>query len=228
MSYNSFSLPPEMSGGNATDNYLFYYTYDNLNDVLGHWEQLINHKIVEGPTQWQPPSEGNTNYIRTGPLITSTKSFFDDGDTQSWTNFLSSAIATWDQQDWFSEPPFQASGPSTLPASPQDETVPDSSGQSTDMSSTPRRKRLVRKTNHGQVASDRILECTAKRRKSEGRFRCEARNCGQTFTAKHNLLNHANSHEGWKPCKCDRCGKRLGTPTTLRRHIMNLHGEGAI
>jgi len=73
------------------------------------------------------------------------------------------------------------------------------------MSSTPRRKRLVRKTNRGQVASDRILECTAKRRKSEGRFRCEERHCGQTFTAKHNLLSanfYADSKVIAEICKC--------------------------
>ncbi|EDR05895.1 uncharacterized protein LACBIDRAFT_302525 [Laccaria bicolor S238N-H82] len=172
--------------------------------------------------------KSNTDYIHTTPLVAPTQSFFDDPGTQYRPDFLSSAIATWDQPDLSFEPPFQASGPSTPLVFSQDESVPESPGQSTDISSTPRRKRLGRRTNRGQVASDRILECTAKRRKSEGRFRCDARNCGQTFTAKHNLLNHANSHEGWKPCKCDRCGKRLGTPTTLRRHIKNLHGEGTI
>lgn len=136
------------------------------------------------------------------------KSFFDDPDTQFWTDFLSSAIATCDQPDWSFEPPFQASGPSTPLSSSQDESVSDSPGQSTDMSTTPRRKRLVRRTNRGQVASDRILECTAKRRKSEGRFRCEARNCGQTFTAKHNLLSanfYAVSRVIAEICMCRSC-----------------------
>uniref|UniRef100_A0A0W0FSE2 C2H2-type domain-containing protein n=1 Tax=Moniliophthora roreri TaxID=221103 RepID=A0A0W0FSE2_MONRR len=69
-----------------------------------------------------------------------------------------------------------------------------------------------------KVATETVLQASSKRRKKKARFRCNIVGCGQTFTSKHNLTHHANSHRGVKPYRCEECGKRFTTSSDCKRH----------
>ncbi|KAJ3732437.1 hypothetical protein DFJ43DRAFT_310094 [Lentinula guzmanii] len=69
-----------------------------------------------------------------------------------------------------------------------------------------------------QVASDALVTAATGRRKNEATFHCGVPGCKATFTAKHNLNNHLNSHFGIKSFRCPRCERDFGTPHVLRRH----------
>lgn len=66
------------------------------------------------------------------------------------------------------------------------------------------------------VSSEKIRIASEKRRKKSGRFICSL--CGNTFTEKHNLINHTNSHRGLKPHPCERCPSAFGVISSLKRH----------
>ncbi|KAJ8088508.1 hypothetical protein PM082_022581 [Marasmius tenuissimus] len=66
------------------------------------------------------------------------------------------------------------------------------------------------------VAKPTVLEASLARRKKEGKYSCHL--CSATFTEKHGVTNHLNSHYGIKPHECARCGKRFGTTHTRNRH----------
>lgn len=70
------------------------------------------------------------------------------------------------------------------------------------------------------VASRAILQASTVRRKKSADFRCtyNPEKCNATFTAKHNLTNHMNSHMGIKPHTCKYCGHGFTTSGTARRH----------
>ncbi|KAH8291847.1 hypothetical protein KR054_001420 [Drosophila jambulina] len=44
--------------------------------------------------------------------------------------------------------------------------------------------------------------------------------CGKTYSSKHTLAWHMNSHTGERPLKCKVCNKGFAGPTALRRHEM--------
>ncbi|KAF9018188.1 hypothetical protein BDZ89DRAFT_1074121 [Hymenopellis radicata] len=73
------------------------------------------------------------------------------------------------------------------------------------------------------VASEAVKKASADRRKHAAPHKCEK--CGQTFTAKHNLINHGNSHAGLKPFKCKYCPGTFGTSGVLARHVKKRHDD---
>ncbi|KAF9260013.1 hypothetical protein L218DRAFT_1003109 [Marasmius fiardii PR-910] len=76
------------------------------------------------------------------------------------------------------------------------------------------------------VASNKIVDASFKRRKKpteKARFVCPI--CQHNFTAKHNLNNHMNSHNGVKPFKCDVCKQTFTTSGTAKRHQNNCTGK---
>ncbi|THU81383.1 hypothetical protein K435DRAFT_693689 [Dendrothele bispora CBS 962.96] len=66
------------------------------------------------------------------------------------------------------------------------------------------------------VGSDKILKASGDRRKNDAKFKCPI--CGNSFTAKHNLTNHLNSHNGIRPYDCKACGASFTTKGTFQRH----------
>ncbi|ESK86961.1 zinc finger protein 208-like protein [Moniliophthora roreri MCA 2997] len=68
-----------------------------------------------------------------------------------------------------------------------------------------------------RVAKDRVIRAARERRKTEARFTCGL-GCGQTFTARHNLTHHINSHLGVRRYTCRTCGKSFVTPCDCKRH----------
>ncbi|KAJ7158482.1 hypothetical protein C8R46DRAFT_1109313 [Mycena filopes] len=66
-------------------------------------------------------------------------------------------------------------------------------------------------------------EARSTRRNKPEMFICEI--CGNTFTARHNLKNHINSHNSVKVFKCEDCGQSFGTAAVLNRHKRNCRGS---
>ncbi|KAJ7592781.1 hypothetical protein C8J56DRAFT_482706 [Mycena floridula] len=69
------------------------------------------------------------------------------------------------------------------------------------------------------LASDKIIAASNKRRKHQARFSCDI--CGQNFTARHNLQNHLNAHDGVKNFACKFCDFRAVTAAVATRHETN-------
>ncbi|KAJ7830898.1 hypothetical protein B0H14DRAFT_2806081 [Mycena olivaceomarginata] len=55
------------------------------------------------------------------------------------------------------------------------------------------------------VASKKIRMASDKRRINAAIFKCTYPDCSSTFTARHNLTNHLNSHQKIRPYSCKRC-----------------------
>ncbi|KAJ4479196.1 hypothetical protein J3R30DRAFT_2730982 [Lentinula aciculospora] len=75
-----------------------------------------------------------------------------------------------------------------------------------------------------QVATERVLAASRKRRGQikPGAKLLDCHLCGGTFTARHNLTNHINSHYGTRPYICiPQCGRAFGTNHVLKRHKKN-------
>jgi hypothetical protein len=66
------------------------------------------------------------------------------------------------------------------------------------------------------VGSDKIKKAASSRRVHQARFACDL--CDATFTARHNLNNHMNSHTGEKPFACQWCDQRAVTQAVILRH----------
>ncbi|KAL0575490.1 hypothetical protein V5O48_006475, partial [Marasmius crinis-equi] len=66
------------------------------------------------------------------------------------------------------------------------------------------------------VGSAAITSASRRRRTKSVAHKCHY--CNSTFTARHNLKNHVNSHLGIRPHICQRCGRRFGTKHVLTRH----------
>ncbi|KAK1236381.1 hypothetical protein PQX77_000365 [Marasmius sp. AFHP31] len=73
------------------------------------------------------------------------------------------------------------------------------------------------------VAKPTVLEAALARRKKPGKYRCHL--CPATFTEKHGVTNHVNSHYGIKPHQCTRCDKSFGTTHTRNRHVKTCRGS---
>ncbi|KAJ7814182.1 hypothetical protein B0H13DRAFT_461703 [Mycena leptocephala] len=76
--------------------------------------------------------------------------------------------------------------------------------------------------NLPQVASPAGVHAGNLRRKKEVQFYCKY--CSAGFTAKHNLRNHLNSHEGKRPHVCVSCSVSFTTRGVRRRHEKTCKG----
>ncbi|KAJ6512727.1 hypothetical protein C8R45DRAFT_961168 [Mycena sanguinolenta] len=74
---------------------------------------------------------------------------------------------------------------------------------------------------HPEVASQAGVHAANLRRTKPAKFRCDI--CSHTFTTKHNLTNHCNSHAGIKPYACRLCGDRFTTRSVQTRHEKKNH-----
>ncbi|KAF7332425.1 C2H2-type domain-containing protein [Mycena kentingensis (nom. inval.)] len=68
-----------------------------------------------------------------------------------------------------------------------------------------------------EVASKKIRQASNARRLNAAAFACPLPTCSSTFTARHNLINHINSHNKHRPHKCP-CGMAFTTQGVLNRH----------
>ncbi|KAJ7158403.1 hypothetical protein C8R46DRAFT_1109101 [Mycena filopes] len=68
-----------------------------------------------------------------------------------------------------------------------------------------------------EVSSKKIREASSARRINIAAFNCPLATCGATFTARHNLTNHVNSHNKYRPHRCP-CGLTFTTQGVLNRH----------
>lgn len=68
-----------------------------------------------------------------------------------------------------------------------------------------------------EVASKKIRQASDKRRINAAIFHCPLETCPSTFTARHNLINHINSHNKYRPHSCV-CGLSFTTQGVLNRH----------
>ncbi|KAJ7679169.1 hypothetical protein DFH06DRAFT_1465343 [Mycena polygramma] len=70
-----------------------------------------------------------------------------------------------------------------------------------------------------EVASKKIRQASTKRRMNEAAFACPLPSCSSTFTARHNLINHINSHNKHRPYRCSLCTMAFTTQGVLNRHL---------
>ncbi|KAJ7249210.1 hypothetical protein B0H12DRAFT_1003734, partial [Mycena haematopus] len=68
-----------------------------------------------------------------------------------------------------------------------------------------------------EVASKKIRMASSARRINAALFECPLPTCSSTFTARHNLMNHINSHNKYRPHRC-MCGMSFTTQGVLNRH----------
>ncbi|KAJ7757727.1 hypothetical protein DFH07DRAFT_819148 [Mycena maculata] len=68
-----------------------------------------------------------------------------------------------------------------------------------------------------EVASNKIRRASSARRINAAAFKCPIPTCESTFTARHNLMNHINSHNKYRPHAC-KCGMSFTTQGVLNRH----------
>jgi hypothetical protein len=68
-----------------------------------------------------------------------------------------------------------------------------------------------------EVASKKIRTASSARRINAALFACPLPGCPSTFTARHNLNNHINSHNKYRPHRC-MCGMSFTTQGVLNRH----------
>ncbi|KAF8072050.1 hypothetical protein FPV67DRAFT_1483674 [Lyophyllum atratum] len=66
------------------------------------------------------------------------------------------------------------------------------------------------------IASDAVLQASAKRRKKIANYKCGT--CDQMLTSRDNLNNHQDAHDGIRRHKCDFCHDRFRTRSVLKRH----------
>ncbi|KAJ7592780.1 hypothetical protein C8J56DRAFT_713359, partial [Mycena floridula] len=69
-----------------------------------------------------------------------------------------------------------------------------------------------------KVGSEAIEKASGNRRTKPANFKCSLAGCFATFTAKHNLQNHINSHKGIRAYHCPQCHRGFGTSHVLTRH----------
>ncbi|KAL0575496.1 hypothetical protein V5O48_006481 [Marasmius crinis-equi] len=70
------------------------------------------------------------------------------------------------------------------------------------------------------VASEEVVLASKSRRTTRTpRFPCPVEGCPADFTAKHNLKNHLNAHNGVKPYGCPHCERSYTTSHVLNRHM---------
>lgn len=76
------------------------------------------------------------------------------------------------------------------------------------------------------ASAAQVAASNSRRKTNTGRFPCDL--CSQTFTAKHNLQNHFNSHYRRKNyhCEPDGCGGSFTTKSSLKRHGKSCKGKG--
>ncbi|KAF9260012.1 hypothetical protein L218DRAFT_622952 [Marasmius fiardii PR-910] len=69
------------------------------------------------------------------------------------------------------------------------------------------------------VASEEVLVASRSRRTTKTpRYTCSIEGCKADFTAKHNLKNHLNAHNGVKKYVCEFCQHKYTTSHVLNRH----------
>ncbi|KAJ7111987.1 hypothetical protein C8R44DRAFT_256367 [Mycena epipterygia] len=68
-----------------------------------------------------------------------------------------------------------------------------------------------------EVGTKKIRQASNARRLNAATFSCPLAGCSSTFTARHNLMNHINSHNKYRPHRCT-CGMSFTTQGVLNRH----------
>ncbi|KAI3607923.1 hypothetical protein WG66_005138 [Moniliophthora roreri] len=81
-------------------------------------------------------------------------------------------------------------------------------------------------TRIGKVATVAVEENATKRRKHRAEYKCQR--CSQTFTARHNLQNHLNSHDGIKKYACQVCKRPFTVKSDVKRHEDTMHPESSL
>ncbi|KAJ7202266.1 hypothetical protein C8J57DRAFT_403933 [Mycena rebaudengoi] len=77
---------------------------------------------------------------------------------------------------------------------------------------------------HAVVGSVAGTQAASRPRKNKPSFRCKFEACSATFTSKHNLKNHMNSHYGIRPYGCPKCDATFTTPAVKSRHFKSCKG----
>ncbi|KAJ7240810.1 hypothetical protein C8J57DRAFT_97939 [Mycena rebaudengoi] len=112
--------------------------------------------------------------------------------------------------------PYSESLPSQQPPPPSPSllTVPPS-GAALQRRGASRRTRSHSDLN--SLAPPDLDAASNARRTNVATFECHFPNCTSTFTARHNLMNHINSHNKCRPHAC-LCGLSFTTQGVLNRH----------
>lgn len=50
-------------------------------------------------------------------------------------------------------------------------------------------------------------------------YKCDAENCGKSFTRNEELTRHKRIHSGLRPYPCTHCGKKFGRKDHLKKHL---------
>ncbi|KAH0585038.1 hypothetical protein H2248_008306 [Termitomyces sp. 'cryptogamus'] len=120
--------------------------------------------------------------------------------------------------------PEQSAPPSPLPSSsPHSQDAQQTTGdmfRRYDSHSGTTYPMLQRET----IASDAVLQASAKRRKKAPMYRCST--CGQMLTSKDNLNNHMDAHTGIRRHPCQYCHERFRTRSVLKRHQKSIKCPG--
>jgi KRAB domain-containing zinc finger protein len=53
----------------------------------------------------------------------------------------------------------------------------------------------------------------------------ECRVCKKSFAQKHNMITHMRIHTGEQPYKCKHCGRKFNVVSSMKRHVMYIHGD---
>ncbi|CAK5268266.1 unnamed protein product [Mycena citricolor] len=110
---------------------------------------------------------------------------------------------------------FRAASSSTASESIDGQTVGGSQSEFQVVTAPPSPGRKFKK----EVASTKIRSASAARRMNKAVFNCTVPGCPSTFTARHNLKNHMNSHQNNRPFVCPGCSFSFTTQGVMNRHV---------
>lgn len=150
------------------------------------------------------PGVDASNGLSNGPY--SSPASFVEGKGHFPSNSLPSHTSTPSTFRSFFEDETRDPMNDTVPAASSSSAVPCWSGDTT----------VLLSSHKKTVSTPKIRKASEKRRKKPAKFGCSV--CGNTFTEKHNLINHFNSHRGVKSHPCGGCPSVFGVKSSLTRH----------